>query len=60
MSTGSQIGASSRAVGTVFIYNGATVTGTGSAKELNLIAGTEYVIAKVGLCLRDLRRNQLE
>ena len=25
------------------------VTGTGSAKELNLIAGTEYVIAKVGL-----------
>ena len=43
------IGSSSRDVGTVFIYNGATVTGTGSAKELNLIAGTEYVIAKVGL-----------
>ena len=36
-------------VGTVFTYNNATVTGTGSAKELNLIAGTEYVIAKVGL-----------
>ena len=48
----SQIGAGTDpapAVGTVFDYNGATVTGTGSAKELNLIAGTEYVIAKVGL-----------
>lgn len=52
-STGSvnwtSIGASATAVGTVFTYNNATVTGTGSAKELNLIAGTEYIIAKVGI-----------
>jgi hypothetical protein len=43
------IGASATDVGTVFTYNNATVTGTGSAKELNLVAGTEYIIAKVGI-----------
>ena len=46
----SQIGAGTDpapAVGTVFTKNSTNVTGTGAAKELNLTAGTEYVITKV-------------
>jgi hypothetical protein len=44
------LGASSTSVGTVFVYNGTSVTGTGGqAQQLNITVGNDYFVSGLGL-----------